>query len=292
MLSPTSTPTSSLRPSLDIQAPNAFARGTSPAPAANARRNRAALRDYYNLKNPPSGHSGRTDSIASASTIAAGPQAESRTSLDSDDHIQSALDDPTFSPDDYVQKLLETASLNKILKAESTLVSEIRTLDGERKALVYDNYSKLIRATETIGGLTGGMDSQSQVIKGQTGLGLGGLLSNTPAEGQKPTSMQAFGTLGPAVSHVADTAKVLAESRPAEKMRLSGDQRKRRREISSAQWILQTPERLKVLIDNGNNEEASKEWDKAKKIMDRWAAVKGVSELKNTCEGLMQQLPE
>ncbi len=28
--------------------------------------------------------------------------------------------------------------------------SEIRGLDGERKALVYDNYSKLITATDTI----------------------------------------------------------------------------------------------------------------------------------------------
>ncbi len=27
---------------------------------------------------------------------------------------------------------------------------EIRSLDGERKALVYDNYSKLIAATDTI----------------------------------------------------------------------------------------------------------------------------------------------
>lgn len=29
--------------------------------------------------------------------------------------------------------------------------TEIKGLDGERKALVYDNYSKLIAATETIG---------------------------------------------------------------------------------------------------------------------------------------------
>ena len=28
---------------------------------------------------------------------------------------------------------------------------DIKGLDGERKALVYDNYSKLIAATETIG---------------------------------------------------------------------------------------------------------------------------------------------
>lgn len=30
------------------------------------------------------------------------------------------------------------------------MVTEIRGLDGERKALVYDNYSKLIAATDTI----------------------------------------------------------------------------------------------------------------------------------------------
>lgn len=31
-----------------------------------------------------------------------------------------------------------------------TVLLDIRGLDGERKALVYDNYSKLIAATDTI----------------------------------------------------------------------------------------------------------------------------------------------
>jgi Vps51/Vps67 len=30
------------------------------------------------------------------------------------------------------------------------LIVDIRNLDGERKSLVYDNYNKLIAATETI----------------------------------------------------------------------------------------------------------------------------------------------
>ena len=34
-------------------------------------------------------------------------------------------------------------------------VVEIRALDGERKALVYDNYSKLIAATDTIRKVSG-----------------------------------------------------------------------------------------------------------------------------------------
>ena len=32
----------------------------------------------------------------------------------------------------------------------ASICVDIRSLDGERKALVYDNYSKLIVATETI----------------------------------------------------------------------------------------------------------------------------------------------
>jgi vacuolar protein sorting-associated protein 51 len=40
--------------------------------------------------------------------------------------------------------------LESVLKVEGALVNEIRGLDGERKALVYDNYSKLITATDTI----------------------------------------------------------------------------------------------------------------------------------------------
>ena len=52
--------------------------------------------------------------------------------------------------------------LRDILKTESALVSEIRTLDGERKALVYDNYSKLIKAVGTIAEMQKGMHKDGQ----------------------------------------------------------------------------------------------------------------------------------
>ena len=37
------------------------------------------------------------------------------------------------------------------LMFRSRFIIEIKDLDGERKALVYDNYSKLIAAADTIG---------------------------------------------------------------------------------------------------------------------------------------------
>ena len=50
-----------------------------------------------------------------------------------------------------MSKKLAEENLEGLLKCEANLIGEIRGLDGERKALVYDNYSKLIGATETIG---------------------------------------------------------------------------------------------------------------------------------------------
>lgn len=67
--SPAGTPASSVRPSLEL--PIAEGRAVSPAPPnAAQRRNRAALRDYYNLKSqiPPHGPLSRTASIASTTS--------------------------------------------------------------------------------------------------------------------------------------------------------------------------------------------------------------------------------
>lgn len=64
--------------------------------------------------------------------------------------ILDEVDREGFEAGAFVRGILEREGLEGVLKAENGLVGEIRGLDGERKALVYDNYSKLIRATETI----------------------------------------------------------------------------------------------------------------------------------------------
>jgi hypothetical protein len=61
-----------------------------------------------------------------------------------------AFDRDDFDAVSHVRKLLETESLKELLALEHELVADVRTLDGERKALVYDNYSKLISASDTI----------------------------------------------------------------------------------------------------------------------------------------------
>jgi hypothetical protein len=122
-------PAPSSRSSLDLPAS-----GQSSLRGANPRRNRAALRDYYNIR-----------------ASVAGEAAEQQFPNDSQQHSPlAALDARDFDAGAYVRNLLEKEGLDGVLKVENELVSEIRGLDGERKALVYDNYSKLIAATDTI----------------------------------------------------------------------------------------------------------------------------------------------
>jgi len=123
----------SSRTSLDLPA----ATNSPLSRPANSRRNRAALRDYYGIKSSGDDASSTPDGAPEAT-----PQQLAT--------VLGDLDRDGFDAATYVKRLLETESLESVLKVEGALVSEIRGLDGERKALVYDNYSKLIAATDTI----------------------------------------------------------------------------------------------------------------------------------------------
>lgn len=157
------TPTSSTRPSLDLprsasNSPNpntgAFAAaGAPPSSSAPKRANRAALREYYNLKK----------NVAAAAGGGAGTPLLEVTDTDSvtgdDPSLQfssysevpmSEVDAEGFDADAYVKAKLRDSSLEELLRTYTRVLGEIRALDAEKKALVYDNYSKLITATETI----------------------------------------------------------------------------------------------------------------------------------------------
>jgi hypothetical protein len=180
------------------------------------------------------------------------------------------LDSPDFDPQRYVNNLLATSSLSTILKAENTLVGDIRTLDGERKALVYDNYSKLIRAVETIGKMRQSMDERGA-----------------------PLTMTK--TLGPAIAFVAETAGGLIQEGEELRKRMreakdnAGDESGRKlAEKETVKWVLAAPKRLEGLVMDGKREEAEKDWDEVHKLLDKWHEVKGVAEVREACEKVMQ----
>ncbi|KAJ5711691.1 Vacuolar protein sorting-associated protein 51 [Penicillium malachiteum] len=260
----------SSRPSLDPLNTNSISGGLSAAStpsttraiSPNPRRNRSALRDYYNLK-PPGVDSSSPRSRSVPRTTDAG-DISNPTTLASG----TELDNAEFDPQRYVDHLLSTSSLATILKAENTLVGDIRTLDGERKALVYDNYSKLIRAVETIGKMRKSMDERGA-----------------------PLTMTK--TLGPAIAFVAETAGGLIKEGEEQRKKIKEAREQepvldsQRGQKETVKWVLGAPERLKGLLQDKKTEEAEKDWKEVRRLLDAWGKVKGVAEVREACEKVM-----
>ena len=231
-------------------------RTASPAPQPRTRANKTALRDYYGLK-----------TTGSAEPVSSKP---SHAPEESSNVKDSELDASGFDAEAYVRSVLAGHGLEGVLKIESGLIGEIKSLDGEKKALVYDNYSKLITATDTIRSMRDNMGPLAP----------------------------ATSTLSPAVAHIAETAKALAmkpERRPERGIQPiggeEGEQReKQRRQRETIRWVLGAPKRLETLVEGGRNDEAEGDWNEIKVLLEKWQGVAGVEEVKAGCEKAMRQI--
>ncbi|MCJ1382196.1 hypothetical protein MMC17_005308 [Xylographa soralifera] len=250
--SPLPTPSSSRRTSTDTLA-------RSPAPS-HRRGNRAALRDYYGLKSP-------TPSTVSAPHEPSGPGPQHEDA----DVKDSELDGAGFDAEGYVREVLGREGLEGVLRIEGGLVNEIKGLDGERKALVYDNYSKLIAATETIRKMRVNMDPLT------------------------PTTS----TLSPAIAHIADTAASLASAlqervkvpRIVENGAVAGDEERaeeKRRQRQTVRWVLDAPRRLRGCVGRGQLAAAESDWREVEALLDKWKGVGGAEEVRRECEKVLE----
>lgn len=139
---------------------------------------------------------------------------------------------------------------------EAGLLGEIRSLDGEKKALVYDNYSKLIAATDTIRSMREKMDPMT------------------------PTTS----TLEPAIGHIAETAAGLTAGL---KRSLGGSQRgevlKRKEQQDVVKWVLAAPGRIRGKIEAGEEGEAREDWERIEAVLEQWNGVKGTDAVRKAC---------
>jgi hypothetical protein len=209
-------------------------RHAGPGPATGTlRRNRAALRDFYNLKN---------------SNAEGGKDVPPTPTLDPE--IESELDKDGFDPEQYVKDILAREGLEGVMRVEAGLVSEIRTLDGEKKALVYDNYSKLIAATDTIRKML------------------------TPAIGHIAETATA---LSESLRKQHGNSEVT-------------EARKKQEQQELVRWVLDAPCRLSKLVEDGQREEAEAEWNRVSGLLDKWAFVPGANDVRQGCEKALEDI--
>ncbi|KAH0493204.1 hypothetical protein TgHK011_008121 [Trichoderma gracile] len=243
---PSGTPTSSARPSFDVSRSavtspvlSASQPATTTTTGGSSKRsnNRAALREYYNLR------------AAAAATSASTPSTPRIVEVPDSEVPASEIDAPDFNLDDYLQKIVAESSLQELLKLYTRVLGEVRALDAEKKALVYDNYSKLITATETIRKMRANMDPLNPMAT----------------------------TLDPAIAHIYSQASAIQESLrksvPAPdsdegKAREAQQRRQRTRQLAIE--VLATPERLQALVKEGRFEEARRQWEMPRKLLEAW----------------------
>ncbi|KAG6141012.1 hypothetical protein E4U22_004741 [Claviceps purpurea] len=230
---PSSTPTSSGRPSLEntrsgITSPEQTSSALPPLPplppSTSKRANRAALREFYKLRAP-------------------------RIAIGGSEVPASDLDDPEFDAGDYVARVVENSGLEDVLRLYTQVVGELRALDAEKKALVYDNYSKLITATETIRKLRANMDPLNPMAS----------------------------TLDPAIAQIYSQAssirEKLRESVPppdSDQGRARAAELRRQRSRHLAAEALATPNRLRHLVREGKVQEAKRQWEMPKRLLVAW----------------------
>jgi hypothetical protein len=166
---------------------------------------------------------------------------------------ESEMDRAGFDAAAYIKQVLETQSLGELLRTYNGVLGDIRALDAERKALVYDNYSKLIAATETIRKMRTNMDPLNPMTS----------------------------TLDPAIASIYERAErikgELKASMPESKrreMEMGEEERKALREKRRAREVvlrvLDTPEKLRGLVKDGREDEAKKIWEKTLALLERW----------------------
>ena len=270
--SPTSSTTPSTRSSLSIDRPNPrIQTGTG-----NSRRNRSALRDYYNL----------STATPSTNVVPATPQTNHTAVPDTSSAV---YDSPDFNATEYVSSLLRDDGLAKIMRTEAELLSDIRGLDGEKKALVYDNYSKLIDATETIGrvremleveALTGEKKKEMDVVK-------------KIMEPEEKGEVDGKGKLDELVGRVIEIASQghvnVAEADSSQKQRSDSGSKgdKHNQQKATVRWVLGTPRRIEQALNDGDRDRAEKNWNEVKPLLDKWKGVKGTQDLVTKCESLL-----
>ncbi|KAI1411970.1 Vps51/Vps67-domain-containing protein [Hypoxylon sp. FL1857] len=245
------TPTSSTRPSLDVSrspigSPNPNSSSPNPnnthatSNSAATKRNRAALREYYNLKKQPAPTVEVTDPFGE--TSGGGHEQYSEVP-------PSEMDKEGFDADAFVKKALAENGMEELLRLYTRVLGETRALDAEKKALVYDNYSKLITATETIRKMRTNMDPLNPMAS----------------------------TLDPAIAQIYSQASAIRDSLrksvpPPDASRAEAEEARRRRARTKqlAVEVLDAPDKIRALVSEGRLEDARQAWKMPRRLLLVW----------------------
>lgn len=239
-------PSPSARPSTDSLQPPVLSPQPPQTPPPPKRNNRAALREYYNIRRPApqDAHEDLRSEVATTEIDAEG-----------------------FDADAWVERKLDESGLEDLLKLYTTVLGEIRALDAEKKALVYDNYSKLITATDTIKKVRAPVAPLAPLHA-----------PGAPWE-ERTLTEQMRANMDPLDPITTDLDPKIAQIyAQASQVRDALRERVPKPEETPEQWrtrelareVLAMPDKLRALVEEGRHEEAQRAWEMPRRLLVVW----------------------
>eukprot|EP00598_Pedospumella_elongata_P004802 CAMPEP_0184980700 /NCGR_PEP_ID=MMETSP1098-20130426/10625_1 /TAXON_ID=89044 /ORGANISM="Spumella elongata, Strain CCAP 955/1" /LENGTH=1140 /DNA_ID=CAMNT_0027504173 /DNA_START=24 /DNA_END=3442 /DNA_ORIENTATION=+ len=178
-----------------------------------------------------------------------------------DNTPKGTIDDAGFQAQDFVKNMLVNEPFETLVKQDTEMVQEIRTLDGEMQKLVYDNYNKFITATETIKEMKNdvyGMDPDMDAVR---------LKMEQIAQGSQALDS----VLHPTRCKVDKLVRV-------------------RRLLDRLGFLNELPERLEVMITHRHYKEAVQLYNKTIMVLTRHQHVLSFKKIKERTELMMKDL--
>lgn len=241
---------------------------------------RNALREFYKLQPAdPDASLIASSVISSARTSISDINSVLSTNAGEDDweaeeqRLEAKLDAGSFDAQEIARDILAgrgsgSRVLKDLLKKENTLLQSIRVLQSEQKALVYNNYSRLIAVSETLAKMKKGSHADSQTGDIQIRIG------DEVREDTKSIEV-AKKKLPGLVQQISTASRNLQLDATGEKL---GP-----RQV--AQWLLNTP----AEVEKMEGEARSARIEESLSVLNTWMAkskVKGLDELKISIEAL------
>ncbi|KAJ2551069.1 hypothetical protein EV175_003827 [Coemansia sp. RSA 1933] len=204
-----------------------------PPPAAGRTRAREKLRSFYNIQ--------ASNRPAAAATTTTAQRTTSTSTSTSKTVSQRGINTAQFDSKKYLKRLLTDESIDGLLRTDNQLVGEIRKIDGDMKTMVYENYSKFISATETIGRMKEDADYMD-------------------------AEMEKLARRISTISNRADALNAKFAARNDDMLRLSSEHKL----LQRLQFLSDLPDQLSAHIGRGEFVEAARLWSHTQPLLDHY----------------------
>lgn len=251
----------------------------------DAKRNtkRNALREFYKLQQP-------TATDPDASLIASSVISSARTSISDltsvaggeedfeaeERRLEAKFEAGSFDAEEIARDILSSRGsgsrvLKDLLKKENSLLQSIRVLQSEQKALVYNNYSRLIAVSETLAKMKDGShENRNKTNEVSIVIGDEEIETSRPIERTREK-------LPALIQEISTASRDLKLDGVGGKMGAK----------QVAQWLMSTPKEVEKLKGG----ERERRIEESLKVLELWmerSRVGGLVELKQKIEGLRE----